>query len=613
MCGICGIYKRYGSPAERQSVRRMRDLLSHRGPDGKGEYVEGEIGLGHRRLSVIDIEGGHQPMCNEDGRYWIVFNGEIYNFKDLRIDLEKRNHRFRTKCDTEVILHLFEDEGENCLSRFNGMFAFAIWDKLEKTLFLARDRLGIKPLYYYCDDKNFIFASEIKSVVSCSETAAILNRKRVKEYLFFRYIAGEETFFEGVKSLQPGHFIKVSANEMKVKRYWSLGQERGSDDAGEEYCERDILFSLKESINKRLVSDVPLGCFCSGGIDSSLVTAMTSGMTDFRLSSYSIGFQEKDYDESDYAREVAKMYSTIHNEVVVDNREFSDVLPKVIWYLDEPLNHANSVQIYLLSRFAKNYVTVILTGEGADEIFGGYPRYLIPKAISDFRKFPEFINKAAYSALAGINRRKIRKLCDSMALGTEAMAVNNSKWVRDEIVNSICNERETLDLSERFARFELKGYSTDDFIRSLLILEQQTYLVSILNRADKMSMAAGIELRVPFLDHTFVQKVNKVSVNYKLRGLKTKSILKDIARNFLPDSIVDRKKSGFGNPVDAWLGDRKGLGRYMDVVLSQKVKNLDFYRASSVEKLISEQNDGKKHGSILWQLINFSIWYDTFF
>lgn len=612
MCGICGIYKRDGSFAEREAVCAMRELLSHRGPDGKGEYVNGEIALGHRRLSVIDIGGGHQPMCNEDGRYWIVFNGEIYNFKDLRIDLERKGHSFRTMCDTEVILHLFEDEGENCLSFLNGMFAFAIWDLRDKILFLARDRLGIKPLYYYCDNKNFLFASEIKSIISCSEAPRSLNRKRVKEYLFFRYIAGEETFFEGIKSLEPGHFMKVSSGRVDIKRYWDLSIQR-EEEYLEDFSERDVLFLLKDSIQKRLISDVPLGCFCSGGIDSSLVTAMTAGMADFRLSSYSIGFEEKDYDERNFAREVAERYSTIHNEVVVNNRDFSDILPKIIWYLDEPLNHANSVQIYLLSRYAKNYVTVILTGEGADEIFGGYPRYLIPKSLYNLKKLPEFMNQAVYSFMNRFSGRKLRKLCDSINLSNEDMAVNNSKWVRDEIINSICEEKETLDLSNRFSKFEFNGYRGSDFIRSLLIMEQKTYLVSILNRADKMSMAAGIELRVPFLDHRFVQRVNSIPVKKKLRLFETKSILKNVARNFLPDSIVDRKKSGFGNPVDSWLRDSAGLGRYIDIALSKKVKELGFYKTTAVETLISGQKSGQQNGSILWQLINFSIWYDTFF
>ncbi|RMF94389.1 MAG: asparagine synthase (glutamine-hydrolyzing) [Candidatus Schekmanbacteria bacterium] len=612
MCGICGIYNRKGEYVEREYIRAMRDVMAHRGPDGKGEYIEGKIGLGHRRLSVIDIEGGHQPMCNEDGRYWIVYNGEIYNFKDLRIELEKKGHLFKSKCDTEVILHLYEEEGEKCLSFFNGMFAFAIWDKLEKKLFIARDRLGIKPLYFYYDENIFLFASEIKSILSYPAISCRLNREKVKEYLLFRYVAGSETLFKGIESLEPGNYMYIDEKSIQVKSYWTLDC-KGDDEYGEEFSEVDILFQLKDSIKKRLISDVPLGCFCSGGIDSSLVTAIASGMTDFQLSSYSIGFREEKYDERNYARQVAKRYSTIHNEVVVDNREFSEALPKIIWFLDEPLNHANSVQIYLLSRYAKNYVTVVLTGEGADETFGGYPRYLIPKIVLSLKKLPSFLSEAAFFILDKMNNRKIKKLCDSIHLLPDEMAVNNSKWVRNEIVDSICSDKEVLDLSARMNKFKFNGCSGSDFLQSLLIYEQQTYLVSILNRADKMSMAAGLELRVPFLDHNLVQNVNRISIKKKLHFLETKSILKNIARNFLPDSIVDRKKSGFGNPIDSWLLDKEGLGKYLDIILSQKIRELDFYKKESVEKLLSEQKNGARNGSILWQLINFSIWYDTFF
>ena len=613
MCGICGIYNLSGEKVDIYFLRRMRDVLAHRGPDGKGEYVDGQIGLGHRRLSVIDIEGGHQPMCNEDGSIWIVFNGEIYNFGELRPDLEKDGHIFRSKCDTEVIIHLYEGEGEKCLEYMNGMFAFAIWDSNKKELFLARDRVGKKPLYFYYNRGFFIFASEIKSIISCGKVSPIFNRDVLKEYLLFRYISGMDTLFKDIKSLEPGHCMKVTSESISIKKYWDIDQPDETEEPTKDVSKNAVLSLLKDSICKRLVSDVPIGCFCSGGLDSSLVTAIVAGLVDFKLSTYSIGFEEKEYDERKFARKVAEQYSTIHNEVLISNKEFSDALPKAIWYLDEPLNHANSVQIYLLSRYAKNYVTVILTGEGADEIFAGYPRYLIPKAVSYLKQFPEFIFDLVAIFTKMLKGRRITRVRESLFLSKEELAINNGKWVSNKIVDEICADTGHPDFSDRFGKLNIKGCSIETYLNSLLILDQKTYLVSILNRADKMSMAAGIELRVPFLDYRLLKMVNSIQFKKKLRFLTTKNLLKEIARDFLPADIVYRRKVGFGNPIDSWLRDSQGLGRYFDFIRAKKFEDLGLFNNKSIEKLITDHKAGVPNGDILWQLINLAIWYDIFF
>jgi asparagine synthase (glutamine-hydrolysing) len=385
MCGIVGIvYKNQEKTVSETEVVGMRDLLVHRGPDDHGIFIDGNVGLGHRRLSIIDLSSGHQPMTNEDETLWIVFNGEIYNFQNLREDLLNKGHTFKTKSDTEVILHLYEEKGEDCPAALNGIFAFAIWDKKNRSLFLARDHMGIKPFYYSETRDAFLFSSEIKSIVRSGHVEARCNEKVIPEYFIFRHVSGQNTLFQGIKSLLPAHSMVFKDGEVQTKDYWSPFPREKERHISFDVAAEELSWLIQDSVKKQLISDVPLGTFCSGGVDSSLVTAMASRLVGRPINTFSVGFHENGYDETVYARMVSEQYGTSHHEVRLTNEEFTELLPRMIWHNDEPLNFANSIQIYAISKLAKKHVTVVLTGEGADELFGGYPRYLLPKMAGCF-------------------------------------------------------------------------------------------------------------------------------------------------------------------------------------------------------------------------------------
>ena len=411
MCGIVGIINRdEDSPCNQQNLIAMRDLQAHRGPDDSGLFAKDHIGLGHRRLSIIDISSGQQPMTNEDRTLWIVFNGEIYNYRELRSELRNRGHIFRTESDTETILHLYEEEAENCVNKLNGMFAFAIWNDRDKSLFLARDRIGIKPLYYALAKKSFLFASEIKSLFVDDMVPAQINEDAIAEYFTFRDIGGEATLFRGVKTLQPGHFLKFSKDQVEISQYWSPFPHNRVFGMRENDAVAELESLLLDSVRIRLMSDVPLGTLCSGGIDSSLVTAIAAGYAGENLNTFSVGFHESDYDETDFAQTVSRKYATKHHEARLSGVEYAELLPEMIWQNDLPLNFANSIQIYAISKLAKDFVTVVLTGEGADELFGGYPRYHIPKLALRYQNAPKIVQKMISLGTKYFQEHRIEKV-----------------------------------------------------------------------------------------------------------------------------------------------------------------------------------------------------------
>ncbi len=613
MCGIVGIvYKDRSRPVEEHVLTAMRDLLVHRGPDDAGLYIDGHAGLGHRRLSIIDISSGHQPMTNEDGTLWIVFNGEIYNFMALREFLLSKGHSFRTKSDTEVILHLYEEKGENCVNDLNGIFAFAIWDTKHKSLFLARDHMGVKPLYYAETDEALLFASEIKSIVNSGYLAPRCSDGSVFEYFMFRHVSGEQTMYEGVKTLLPASTLCCVDGTVKSRQYWSPYPAKTSDGSGYASARDDLSRLIEDAVRMQLISDVPLGTFCSGGLDSSLVTAIAATLTGKQINTFSVGFHEEDYDETDYARVVSGRYGTQHREIKLGNREFADLLPKMIWHNDEPLNFANSVQIYAISRLAKEHVTVVLTGEGSDELFAGYPRYFIPRLSGLYRELPEFIKSIAmaYSRRSNSHRlEKIQKYSQYASLDT--LMYNSSfldrHFLGDVLRNGIGGSFEYREACIRQGRER----GLDD-MTTMALLDQQNYMVSILNRQDKMSMAASIESRVPFLDYRIVELANKLPVQYKTKLFRTKYILKEISRIYLPANIVDRRKSGFGVPLVEWLKDTGGLGRYLGDLCEDADLTL-YIKKERMKALIDEHKTGlHDHSEFLWAAVNFMVWMREF-
>lgn len=609
MCGIAGIF--FADPSrvcEAPLVDRMRDIVSYRGPDDAGTLVDGPVGLGHRRLSIIDLGGGHQPMASACGRLRIIFNGEIYNYREAREWLVGKGHRFQTASDTEVILALYAELGERCVERMNGMFAFAIWDSGQQTLFLARDRMGVKPLYYAVTPDAFVFASEIKSLFASGKVEPRCREEALSEYLVFRQVAGQDTLFRDIKSLPPGCTMTVRGGQHRITRFWSPLPPADRPSLRFEEVVETLGRLLEDSVKLRLVSDVPVGTFCSGGIDSSLVTALASRLKGDGVNTFSIGFDDEDYDESRYARMASERYRTTHHQLNVGNDEFSDLFPRMVWHNDEPLDFANSVHIFALSRLAKQHVTVVLTGEGSDELFSGYPRYRIPGLAHRFRRVP-----APLRSLAGLVTRdhRIRKLNRFSAMPADDALLFNSSYVPAEVASHLSPELPALDLTfrrDRLAATTNLGLADSD---RLSLLDQECFLVSILHRQDKMSMAAGIESRVPFMDYRLVEFANSVSGQHKIVNGSGKAPVKAVARRHLPTEIVDRRKSGFGVPLASWFRSDSGLGERLTNL--PRASAAQVFDPSVLERLIQQHRSGSHdHSELLWTALNVVTWRETF-
>ena len=616
MCGICGIINACSeNSVDKATLERMKQVITHRGPDDHGTYLSGHVGLGFRRLSIIDLKHGHQPMSNEDGSVWIVFNGEIYNHAELRKVLISKGHVYKTDCDTESIIHLYEEEGLKAFSKLNGMFALAIWDARKREFYLVRDRLGIKPLYYTLTKNGLIFGSEIKAILEHSDAPRNLNSDGLEEFLTFRYLAGEQTLFRGIFSLLPGHILGYREGEIKLTKYWDLDEPREYLPANETAILEQLDELLQDSVRMRLMSDVPLGSFCSGGVDSGLTTAYATKHGKHGIDTFSVGLHEPEFDESDYAKMVSKRYETRHHTMKIDNMVFSDTLPKIIWYHDEPLNHANSVPIHHISKLARNFVTVVLTGEGSDELFGGYPRYNIANVCRRLQMLPRFCRKAIKNVIALSTMRRLNKLGHFLPESLPEVAVYNSQFNRPaSIENLLPVEFRGMKSEFRYAQVTNPDVTSRNLLARLWRLDLKTYLVSLLSRMDKMTMAASIEARVPFLDHRLVEWGLRVPDPLKLKKLQNKYIVKKLSESFLPRDVIYRSKSGFGLPISDWVMDNKGLGRYLDLFFEPRFGQREFLDVQNVRRLIKEHRAGKAdHGEVIWELINLEIWYRTFF
>ena len=611
MCGICGVfYDDAAVPVDRGRLVAMRDRMVHRGPDGDGLFVDPGFGLGHRRLSIIDVAGGHQPMSNEDDSLWIAYNGEIYNYEPLRRDLAARGHVFKTRSDTETILHLYEERGPDCVEQLNGMFAFAIWDRRSRQLFLARDRMGVKPLYYWRGGGVFLFASEIKALFAWDFVRAALRSDCIPEYLVFRHLAGERTFFEGIHSLEPGFTMTVSAAGTRTHRWWNLPFTQDQDEStlGERAEELDQL--LGDSVKLRLMSEVPLGTYCSGGVDSSLITAYTSRLTAAgQLNTFSVGFDDSTFDESEYARQASRLCNTIHHPLTVTEEMFAGTLREAIWYHDQPLNHANSVCILLLSRLAKQTVTVMLSGEGSDELFGGYPRYRAVAAHRLVGGLPVELPGGMQRVLLRRGGRRVHRLLRMLAMPFDEMIVTNAAYLEESAVRALCAVPGDWTWTVRRAHLAEARADGNDPHAWMFYLDLLQYLVCLLDRQDKMSMAASIEARVPFLDYRVVQMALGVSVAKKVSLRENKILVKHLAERYLPKEIVHRKKSGFGVPLDRWFRNRHGLGRFLDFLASSPFRERGLWDMRQVERVIDDHMAGRAHhGELLWELVNLELW-----
>lgn len=631
MCGICGALNfDRERRIQRSAIEAMNREIVHRGPDDAGFYMSANVGLAMRRLSIIDLETGQQPVSNEDGTLWLVYNGEIYNHQELRSDLEARGHTYRSHSDTETIVHLYEEYGRSCASRLQGMFAFVIWDENRRRLLAVRDRLGIKPFYYRYTPDEFLFASEIKALLAYPGVRAELNRVALGEYCAFGYLAGEETLFSGIHKLLPGHTLELDeGGKLTLEQYWDLPLPDDKPQPRKHYITgyRDL---LEGAVSSHLMSDVPLGVFLSGGLDSSVVAALTTKFRRAPIETFSVGYDETPYSELCYARAVADHIGSVHREVRVSRQEFFDALPKLIWHEDEPLAWPSSVALYFVAKLAREHVTVVLTGEGSDETLAGYTRYALTLWNARADRFYRRLAPAGW-------RRLIReRIAVSQWLSAGArrklqhtfLAREGNSWVSFYFDNffSAFSEAEqdgifARDLVEELRESPGIAYRASlghwerfqgDLIRRLLYTDIKTYLVELLMKQDNMSMAASIESRVPFLDHRLVEFAANIPGCFQTRGTTGKRILKSAVGDLLPKSVIYRRKMGFPTPWRTWLAGPQ-LDEIEGLLLEPRSLARGVVRPEAVRRLVSEQRRRlADHSDKIWRLLNLELWQRVF-
>ena len=627
MCGIAGILE-FGRDARASAtaLREMCRVIGHRGPDDEGFYTDGAAGIGMRRLSIVDVAGGHQPISNEDGTLWIVFNGEIYNHLALREQLIARGHRYSTHSDTETVIHLFEEYGADCVQHLRGMFAFVIWNRNTKTLFIARDRLGIKPLYYRLTPERLLFGSEIKALFAHGGIRPEFNRAALPEYLAFGYLSGEESFYSGILKLMPGHTMTVGPDgKADIRQYWDLDASKPHESRDEQYYVQSYRELLEGAVNSHLMSDVPLGVFLSGGVDSSAVAALMTKIRREPIETFSVGYTEQTYSELPFARTVSDHIKSRHHEVLVGEQDFFGALPHLIWHEDEPIVWPSSVSLYFVARLARERVTVVLTGEGADETLAGYTRYAftLKNAAMD-RAYRSVVpsslrsglrNAVATSSLLGATLR--RKLEHTF------LAKDGNSWASfyfDNFFSAFGEAEQNGLLTSEFAQeiapstayenvIDYWNESSGAMLQRLLYTDIKTYLVELLMKQDNMSMAASIESRVPFLDHVLVEFATRIPREVQIHGLAGKRILKKAVEDLLPHSILYRPKLGFPTPWSGWLAGPR-LETIREMLLEARSLDRGYFRREAIEKLFDEHcAKHRDNYDRIWRLLNLELWH----
>jgi len=627
MCGICGkLYHSVDRTVDEQLLRSMASVINHRGPDDEGVYLKRNVGLAHKRLSILDLSAaGHQPMTNEDGTIWIVFNGEIYNFLDLRDDLQKKGHTFMSRTDTETIIHLYEEKGIECVHDLRGMFAFAIWDESRQRLFCARDRAGKKPFVYAHSKDGLLFASEIKSLLRDPELERNLDYRSIHHYLTYQYVPSPLSIFKSIKKLPPAHVLIYEGGEVAVKRYWSLSYQNklylsSVEDYGERF--RDL---FEEAVKIRLRSDVPLGAFLSGGIDSSLVVAVMSGLMNQPVKTFSIGFEEEAYDEVKFARLIAEKYETDHHEFTV-KPDAVNILPHIIWHYNEPFADSSAIPTYYVSKMTRDFVTVALNGDGGDESFAGYERYVADKLADYYRRVPVsiregIIRRAVDKIPHSTDRRNFWRRLKRFVKGiSESPERRYVRWIcffdnemkRDLYTpsfNEFTRDVDSVDLT-------VKWYEKSDaehFLDKTLFVDVMSYLPEdLLVKVDIASMANSLEARSPFLDHKVMEFAASLPVDLKLRGMQTKYLLKHTLSDVVPQEILQRKKMGFGVPLDVWFrNDLKEMA--YDLLLDKKCTERGYFKKETLQKLLDEHvSEQYDHSYRIWALLFLELWHTMF-
>jgi asparagine synthase (glutamine-hydrolysing) len=630
MCGICGLVYKHGFKPREEILHAMNDAMIHRGPDDEGYWFGDGCGLAMRRLSIIDLSSGHQPISNEDQTVWVVFNGEIYNFLDIRKKLETQGHIFYTKTDTEVLVHLYEEYGIDFVHQLNGMFAIGLWDRRKMRLILVRDRLGIKPLYYSVTSDGLAFGSEIKSLLKNPGQQKILDIVSLNQYLTYEYVPSPRTIYSGIKRLFPGHVLIYENEEINTYQYWRLKYASTSQTPrSEEESMVEIEKLIEDSVKRRTIADVPLGAFLSGGIDSSLITYFLTKVSNQRVQTFNIGFVEKTYDESVYARKVAAFLDTEHHEAILSASSAEEILPEIFGLLDEPFADASLIPTYLLSKYTRQSVKVALSGDGGDELFGGYPTYIAHKLA---RHFPQIAAKPLQflaNLLPASDENisfdfKVKKFVSGLHYKTPE---RNQIWLgsfdpdqKSQLLSKvICSlfhkaGRGGIASSTFMPIFHhLEKADTDDYLNRILYQDMFFYLHdNMFFKVDRSSMWNSLEVRIPYMDYRLVELVCPIAGNLKVKGIETKYLLKKIAQKYLPKEITTRKKKGFGMPVAKWLkGSLKSVGE--ELLHPDRIRKRGLFNDSYVSRIWQEHQRGFfDHRKLLWTLIIFEMWSDTY-
>ena len=625
MCGITGKWNFNSTQTvSAESIRKMADLLHHRGPDDTGIWTDKSIGLGHKRLSIIDLSyAGHQPMSNQDGSLWIVFNGEIYNFPELRIFLQKKGYRFKSHTDTETILYLYELYREKCLGYLRGMFAFAIWDKTKQLLFLARDRIGKKPLKYYMDDQCFIFASELKAILADPHVPKQVDDRAVYNYLTFAYVPQPATGFKNIKKLPQASYAVLQKGQLRIEKYWQVNYSNKIQLKQNEYEEK-LLDKLAEAVKLRLISDVPLGAFLSGGIDSSVIVALMSRLSTEKVKTFSIGFKEESHNELPFARLMAEKYRTEHHEFVV-NYDLVRILPELVYHYEEPFADPSALPTYYLCKMTRQHVTVALNGDGGDENFAGYERYQQFCLINVFYNLPNVLQQSlltiaqkilAFQTESDLARRLglIRQISNLEKYDQyrEIMSSFDTELRHNLLTADFLDLNGINNLSDENTSFS--SYFNNDLVDSLLNADVNTYLVDdLMVKVDIMSMCHSLECRSPFLDHELVELIASYPAHCKLRNFNKKYILKKAIKNLVPDEIIHRKKAGFGIPIKNWF--KHDLKEYIyDSLLNSKIVSESIVKSAEVKKLLDRQmNSQADYSNKIWTLLMLEEWLKKWF
>lgn len=629
MCGIAGILDIKRKP-ENHVLLSMTGAMRHRGPDGEGIYIDGPAGLGHRRLSIIDLNTGAQPMSNEDGSVWITYNGEVYNFVELRNELENRGHKFRTKSDTESIIHAYEQYGEECVKKLRGMFSFCIWDAKKKTLFLARDRVGKKPLYYFYNKSRFVFASEIKAIIADRNIKRELDMSAVSDYFTYQYVLFPKTIFKNIYKLPPGHFMTVRQQpdnradiQIDIQQYWDIKYCPDYSVSENEWVE-GLKEKLLDAVKVRLISDVPLGAFLSGGLDSSAIVAFMSRVMSQPVKTFSIGFEEADFSELQYARKIARQYGTDHHEMIV-KPDAVELLPKLAWEFDEPFADSSAIPTYYVSKMARENVTVVLSGDGGDETFAGYSRYASASWFYRWTKFAPYpLRRIFFGGVSSLmpygmrGKGFLRHLTLSPFEYYKGMITQEDSKYFDElfnkdVVSEIAGHRGEKNgiLKSNNSMMEefYNRYPNDDYLTKIQYLDTKTYLAEdILTKVDRASMLCSLETRAPLLDHEVLEFAARIPSSYKIRNSQKKYIFKKTMSEFLPSDIVNRDKMGFCTPLRHWF--KKDVAGYAeDMLLGEKCRSRGFFNTKFIESLISSHRlKYRDLSSHIWQLLFFEHW-----